>query len=69
MKAVERTLSAVLDATVDGLLDEWLAAQTAESTARRDLLDEAERRRQSRQLLDEFIDALRKNGPEPRSAG
>jgi rsbT co-antagonist protein RsbR len=42
----------------DQLLDAWLQAQLGAATMRRDLLDEAELKRQSREFLDGFVKAL-----------
>jgi rsbT co-antagonist protein RsbR len=42
----------------DQLLEAWLKAQLGAATMRRDLLDEAELRRQSREFLDGFLKAL-----------
>jgi rsbT co-antagonist protein RsbR len=44
------------------LLEEWLQAQMGGATMRRDLLDEAELRRQSREFLAGFVNALSGGG-------
>jgi rsbT co-antagonist protein RsbR len=44
------------------LLEEWLQAQMGGATMRRDLLDEAELRRQSREFLAGFVNAMSGGG-------
>jgi rsbT co-antagonist protein RsbR len=58
MAVSESTLQRVLDQSAERLLGHWMQAQLSADTIRRDLIDEAELRRQSEEFLGGFRHAV-----------
>lgn len=58
MASTERTLHRVLDTSAEEILADWMQVQLSADTMRRDLINEAELRRQSEEFLRGFRQAV-----------